>query len=373
MTDTQAEKFITDLLASADIKIGGERPWDIKVYNQEFFKRCLVDGSLGAGEAYMLNWWECQSLDQLTVKALEAKLPRRIENPTKLALETLLAKLYNRQNRSRSYQVARKHYDLDADFFMSILDPYNQYTCGYFKDTDNLNLAQEKKLDLQCRKLNLQAGDKVLDIGCGWGGFAKFAASQYGCHVTGISISDSQIEYARKFCNTLPVEIKKCHYQDIQGKYDKILICGMIEHVGSKNYRKLFEIVHQHLNNNGIFLLHTIGGNRRQATGNRWLNKYIFPNYTIPAISEIGAAAEALFAIEDWHNFGPYYDNTLMAWNSNFEAAWPKLKEKYDDQFKRMWHYYLLGCAGYFRARHSQLWQIVMTKIGRNQPNSRLS
>jgi cyclopropane-fatty-acyl-phospholipid synthase len=367
------ERVLGDILSSADIRIGGTRPFDLRVHNSEFFQRVMAQGTLGLGEAYMDGWWDCDALDQFVYRGLQANLLGKVDGIVSALAHGLLAKVINFQSPTRSRHVIDRHYNLDADFFMSFLDPYNQYTCGYFKETKDLNTAQEKKLDLICRKLGLSPKDHVLDIGCGWGGFSKFAAQRYGCRVTGISISEEQIRYAREFCSGLPVTIEKCDYRDLKGSFDKVLVCGMIEHVGAKNYRRFAEIVHSVLKPDGIFLLHTIGGNKPQRKPNDWLNKYIFPNYLIPSVPELGHAFQGLFSVEDWHNFGPYYDPTLCAWNENFERSWPKLAARYDERFKRMWNYYFLCCAGYFRARRSQLWHVVLTKIGRTQPESRLS
>ncbi len=364
---------IQALLEHADIRVQGTRPWDIVVHDRRFARRVLAEGTLGLGEAYMEGWWDCQALDQLTERAVRADLQTTLETSGRVVLDVLLARVVNMQSPTRSRHVIDRHYDLDADFFMSFLDPYNQYTCGYFKDTDQLNLAQEHKLDLICRKLQLKPSDHVLDIGCGWGGFSKFAAERYGCRVTGISISDEQIKFARGFCAGLPVEIQKCDYRDLRGSFDKVLVCGMLEHVGPRNYRNFARIVRSVLKPNGIFLLHTIGGNKPQSRPNPWLHTYIFPNYQIPAVAELGAAFSGLFSMEDWHNFGPYYDPTLVAWNKNFERNWPQLSKRYSESFRRMWNYYFLSCAGYFRARRSQLWQVVLTPIGATQPASRLS
>jgi len=268
------------------------------------------------------------------------------------------------QSRLKSNTVVREHYNLGNELYMSFLDPYNQYTCGYFKETKDLNIAQERKLDLICRKLDLKPEDKVLDIGCGWGGFLKYAAQKVGCHLTGISISDEQISYAREYTAGLPVSIKKMDYRDLTSKFDKILICGMIEHVGSKNYRRMFKIVHRSLNDSGRFLLHTIGGNTSMTATDPWISKYIFANSVLPSFKQLSAAAEGLFVIEDWQNFGAYYFPTLMAWYDNFKANWDLIKEKYDDRFFRMWEYYLLSCAGSFKARENQLWQVVYSKSG---------
>jgi cyclopropane-fatty-acyl-phospholipid synthase len=261
-------------------------------------------------------------------------------------------------------RVAHEHYDLSPELYMSFLDPYNQYTCGYFKNTDDLNVAQEQKLDLMCKKLQLTKGDRVLDIGCGWGGFAKYAAEHYGAKVTGITLSKEQLEYAKGLTKGLDVELRLQDYRDLNGTFDKILICGMIEHVGYKNYREIMEVVERNLADDGLFLLHTIGYSRSVHATDPWIDKYIFPGGMPPSITQIGKSIERLFLVEDVHNFGAYYDKTLMAWFRNFDAAWPKFRAQYGERFYRMWKYYLLSCAGAFRARDIQLWQIVLSKKG---------
>jgi len=356
--------FAEELLKKADITIGGSRPQDITVYDERLFNRIIRYGTLGLGEAYMDGWWDANALDVFIDTVLTKRLDKAIE--INLASISTIAKafLFNRQSRTGATVVAREHYDLSAELYMSFLDPYNQYTCGYFKNTDNLNIAQEQKLDLICKKLQLKSGDRVLDIGCGWGGFAKYAAEHYGVSVTGITLSKEQLAYAKEFTKGLDVELRLQDYRDLSGEFDKILICGMIEHVGYKNYREIMKVVNKNLTDDGLFLLHTIGYARSQVIGDPWMDKYIFPGGMLPSVAQIGKAIEGLFLIEDMHNFGAYYDQTLMAWFKNFDNAWPKLKEKYDERFYRMWKYYLLACAGTARAREMQLWQIVLSKNG---------
>ena len=273
------------------------------------------------------------------------------------------ARIFNLQSRRGARDVVDLHYNLDNEVYLSFLDPYNQYTCGYFKDTEDLNAAQEQKLELICKKLRLQKSDRVLDIGCGWGGFAKYAAERYGCHVTGITISEEQFSYATKYVAGLPVDIRKQDYRDLKEEtYEKIVCAGMIEHVGYKNYRRFMKIVKSCLADDGLFLLHTIGANESYRVAESWLHKYIFPNGMIPSIAQLGEATEKLLVMEDWHNFGPYYYQTLMAWDENFRKNWPKLEGKYSETFYRMFHYYFMSCAGMFKARRTQLWQIVLSK-----------
>ncbi|MCD4760669.1 cyclopropane fatty acyl phospholipid synthase [bacterium] len=359
----KAKKIIGDLFALAGVKLQGDNPWDIQVKNDAFYSRVLSGGSLALGESYMDGWWDCERLDEFAARVLKAELEDKVKT-SKMILKAIQAKLFNLQTKSRAKEVMKKHYNLTAALYMSFLDSYNQYTCGYFKDTENLNEAQEKKLDLICKKLQIKKEDKVLDIGCGWGGFAKFASEKYGCHVTGISLSDEQIKYAKEYCKGLPVEIIKSDYRNFKGKFDKILVCGMIEHVGYKNYRKFMKVVDSSLKPNGLFLLHTIGSNKSMTSTEPWMNKYIFPNSMVPSAKQITAALEGLFISEDWHNFGTNYDKTLMAWHKNFNENWNKIKDKYDERFFRMWNYYLLCCAGLFRSRKNQLWQIVLSKHG---------
>jgi cyclopropane-fatty-acyl-phospholipid synthase len=357
---SKSKKAVTDLLGKANIKINGDEDWDIQVHNEKFYSGVLRGGSLALGESYMKKWWDCKRLDLFFEKLVKAKLHERMNIP--IILLGLKSRLFNMQSMFRSKKVIDNHYDLSNELYESFLDPYNQYTCGYFEGTDDLNEAQEKKLELICKKLKLKKSDKVLDIGCGWGGFAKYASEHYGCHVTGITISDEQIKYAKEYTKGLPVEIRKQDYRDLKEKFDKIVIVGMIEHVGYKNYRKIMKIVHDCLNENGLFLLHTIGSSTTTTSGDPWGDKYIFPNGMLPSIKQIGKAYEKLFVMEDWHNFGLYYYNTLMAWEKNFKKNWDKIKKDYSEMFYRMWRYYLLSYAGAFKSRYLQLWQIVFSK-----------
>ncbi len=355
---------IIKAFSQASIEVNGANPWDIQVRDERFYKRMLSQGTLGIGEAYMDGWWDAKNVDQFVHKALLADLQKKIEWTPGVIWSTLRGVLLNAQSRTGSKKVAKEHYDLSAELYMSFLDPYNQYTCGYFKDTTDLNEAQEKKLKLICDKLQLKPSDKVLDIGCGWGGFSKYAARHYGCSVTGITISQEQFRFATDFTKDLPVKIQMLDYRDLNGSYDKILCCGMMEHVGYKNYRKLMQAAHRSLKDDGLFLLHTIGNNRSVKIIEPWMDKYIFPGAMLASITQIGRAIEGLFVMEDWHNFGSYYDATLMAWYENFKNNWPTIKHMYDERFYRMWSYYLLSCAGLFRARKAQLWQIVLSKNG---------
>ncbi len=362
MIEKKIRDYIESLFNSADICIDGSRPWDMRIHDNALFSRVFKSGSLALGESYSDGWWDCEALDQFFHRLFRARLDEKV-NPISF-IAVLQSLFLNMQNRARSRWVIKKHYDLDVNLYLSFLDPYNQYTCGYFKETDDLAVAQEQKLDLVCRKLMLSPEDSVLDIGCGWGGFARFAAEKYGCSVTGITISDEQLQYAREFCRGLPVSIIKSDYRDFKGAFDKVLVCGMIEHVGYKNHRKLMEVVCNSLKDRGLFLLQTIGTNISTRMGDPWINKYIFPNGLIPSAKQIVSAAEGLFVLEDWHFMGPHYDRTLMAWYVNFIKNWDRIKSAFDERFYRIWVYYFLSCAASFRAQMNDLWQVVFSKNG---------
>ncbi len=362
---------VKSILQDIDVEIGGTRPWDIQVHDERLYSRVLLRGSIGLGEAYMDGWWDCQALDQFFTKLLGAGLHYKHKAVGQDAFHHLSNFLFNKQSVSRAFEVGERHYDIGNDLYKAMLDKRLVYTCGYWGPigTDlpaaqTLDEAQEAKLHLICKKLNLSPGQKVLDIGCGWGSFAKFAAEKYGVEVTGITISKEQVALGEEVCKGLPVQILLQDYRDAVGQYDAIVSIGMFEHVGPKNYRTYMEVANRCLKDNGLFLLHTIGGNLGEQRIDPWFDKYIFPNGALPHIDDIGEAIKKLFVMEDWHNFGAYYDLTLMAWYKNFETHWPELKGKYSERFRRMWHYYLLSIAGGFRSRDTQLWQIVLSKKG---------
>ncbi|PKN52715.1 MAG: cyclopropane-fatty-acyl-phospholipid synthase [Deltaproteobacteria bacterium HGW-Deltaproteobacteria-13] len=360
--------MIEEILEPAGIHVNGSNPWDIQVTDDRIFSQVLKSKNLGLGEAYMEGWWNCRQLDELIYRILKFRLDEKIKTGYRFLVNSLFAVLVNMQSKKRSPIVAEQHYDLDNNLFMSFLGAYNQYSCAYFDGTEDLNDAQIKKMELICKKIGLRKSDRVLDIGCGWGGFAGYMAEHYGCNVTAINISSEQIRHAKDLCKNLPVKILFCDYRDLEGTFDKIISVGMLEHVGQKNYKTFAKAVHRCLGENGIFLLHTIGRNDSDVEGDPWMTKYIFPNGMMPSITQISKAIEGLFVIEDLHNLGPHYEKTLLAWHENFQKSWDTLKNRYDDKFKRMWDYYLLSCAGAFRARDLQLWQIVLTRYGTSQP-----
>jgi cyclopropane-fatty-acyl-phospholipid synthase len=358
------KQMVEELLAPAGIAINGSRPWDIQIKNENFYRRILKDGSLGLGEAYMEGWWECESLDDFFCKILPCHPEERLRKNLKMLLQVLGAAVMNISARSRAFQIGERHYDKGNELFRHMLDKRMVYSCAYWLDADSLDDAQEAKLDLICRKLRLRRGERILDIGCGWGSLVKFAAEKYGVTAVGITVSKEQAKLAREICGNLPVEIRLQDYRDLDESFDHIVSVGMFEHVGHKNYRTYMETVSRCLEDEGLFLLHTIGNVKTHFTMDPWIDKYIFPNSLIPSMKQIAAAAEDLFVVEDWHNFGYYYDATLTAWFNNFDANWACLRRSYDERFYRMWKYYLLSSAGAFRARDTQVWQIVLSRQG---------
>ncbi len=364
MSQTSLETTAKKLLASAGITLNGPNPWDMQVKNPAVYQRVLTGGSLALGESYMDGWWDVEALDEFIARVVGTKLDAKVQDKSRIAWEYFKAKMVNLQSKARAFQVGEQHYDLGNDLYAAMLDARMVYTCGYWKEVKTLDEAQEAKLDLVCRKIGLQPGMKVLDVGCGWGGFAKFAAERYGATVVGITISKEQAALARERCKGLPIEIRIQDYREVNEQFDHIISLGMFEHVGEKNYREYMEVAARCLKPGGLFLLHTIGSNESNKVMDPWIDKYIFPNAFLPSVQHIAKASEGLFVMEDWHNFGTDYDTTLLAWYHNFDRHWSELKNRYDERFYRMWRYYLLSCAGLFRARSTQLWQIVFSQKG---------
>jgi cyclopropane-fatty-acyl-phospholipid synthase len=360
---TAAEK-IAEMLALAGIQINGARPWDMQVHDERFFHRTLSEGSVGVGESYMDGWWDASSLDQFFARVQAAELYKRVGGLSTYWL-ALKSRIFNGQTRARSKHVAAEHYDLGNDIYKVMLDPRMQYTCAYWAAANTLDQAQENKLRLICRKLQLAPGMTVLELGGGFGGLAHFMAVEYGCRVVSYNISKEQVAYGRSLCKELPVRFEERDYREATKEpeqFDRVVSVGLCEHIGYKNYRTFLELACNRLKNAGLFLLHTIGGNESRSCIDPWIDKYIFRGAMIPSIAQLGKAMESLLVVEDWHSFGADYDKTLMAWWENFERAWPTLRSKYGDRFYRMWKYYLLSSAGAFRARKLQLWQIVLSK-----------
>jgi cyclopropane-fatty-acyl-phospholipid synthase len=355
---------IQEILSAAGIVVNGNKPWDMRVKDDRFYSRVLREGSLGLGESYMEGWWECDRLDEFFSRLLPTRPEEKLRRNWKLLYYLFESVILNPGRRGNAFHVGKKHYDIGNELYEKMLDRRMVYSCAYWKDAQNLDDAQEAKLDLICRKLGLCAGDRILDIGCGWGSLLRYAAERYGVGGVGITVSERQAKLARENCRGLAVEIRLQDYRDINEKFDHVVSVGMFEHVGYKNYRGYMEIARRCLKDGGLFLLHTIGNNRSELTGDLWVDRYIFPHSMLPSIKQIGASVEGLFVLEDVHNLGAYYDTTLVAWLDNFEKSWQEIKKKYDEKFYRMWKYYLQIFAGAFRSRYLNVWQIVFSGEG---------
>lgn len=363
---TQRNSRAQALLARAGITVNGARPWDMRIHHPGTLDRVLSQGSLGLGESYMEGWWDCERLDEFFCRVLRARLDERVAHPG-WWWTVLRARLTNLQSLARAWQVARAHYDLGNDLFTAMLDPSMAYSCGYWAHASDLERAQQAKLELVCRKLRLEPGMTLLDIGCGWGSLMRHAAQHHGVQCVGLTVSREQAAWGQARAQGLPIRFELLDYRqfnpDGRIRFDRVASIGMFEHVGHKNYRTWFAMVRRSVHEDGLCLLHTIGKNRSGTGTDPWIGRHIFPNGELPSMAEVADSAED-FVVEDWHNFGADYDRTLMAWCERFEAAWPRLQRQYDPRFYRMWRYYLLCCAGTFRARDNQLWQLVLSPCG---------
>ena len=374
VSETSKERAATNLLARVDVRINGDRPWDVRIHDRRTFRRVLSQWSLGLGESYMDGWWDCDALDELFHRILSEGLPGRVWT-WPLLVGFVRANVSNLQRKSRAFVIGERHYDIGNELYKAMLDRRLVYSGGYWKDASTLDEAQEHKLELVCKKIGLQPGMRVLDIGCGWGSFVKYAVERYAVEAVGTTVSKEQFGLANELCAGLPIEIRLKDYRDLVGgwtigshlsneRFDRIVSLGMIEHVGCRNYRRYMRIVHDGLHDDGLFLLQTIGTLRSTTSTDPWIDRYIVPNSMLPSIKQLARATERLVVTEDLHSFGADYDKTLMAWWHNFDAHWDELKSHYGERFYRMWKYYLLSCAGSFRARRNQLWQIVYSKNG---------
>jgi len=367
----RSRRLLAAMLAQCDVELNGSRPFDIQVTDARALGRIIRQGSLGLGESYMDGQWECERIDELVERLLRSALDQRFAKTVANGWLSLMARISNLQTRSRALIVGERHYDIGNELYEAMLDPYMNYSCAYWETADTLEQAQQDKMELICRKLELAPGMSLLDIGCGWGGMARYAAEHFGVQVVGITISQEQYQWARTRLRDLPIEVRCQDYRDVRGQFDRVLSIGMFEHVGYKNYPQFFRQCHHLLRDDGLCLLHTIGSNTSVHSTDPWLHRFIFPNSMLPSVAQIGRAIEPYFVLEDWHSFGPYYDRTLMAWHRHINDAWAILGDRYGERFQRMWNFYLLICAGSFRARHVQLWQLLLSKGGYSQVHIR--
>ncbi|HET6146091.1 MAG TPA: cyclopropane fatty acyl phospholipid synthase [Polyangia bacterium] len=367
LDDNRAAEVMRELLGRAGVTVDGDAPWDIQIHDPRVYARVLRDGTLAVGESYVDGWWDSPALDQMLTRVVSARVDLELRESWVLLAHAVRARIFNRQA-ARAFEVGERHYDVGNDLYEAMLGARMMYTCAYWKDASTLDAAQEAKLDLVCRKIGLSPGKRVLDLGCGWGGFAAFAAQHYGASVVGYTVSREQVAWINQHYANLPIEARHDDYRNATGTYDAVVSIGLMEHVGPKNHRAYMEQAARSLVPGGVAFIHTIGGSRARTHIDPWFDKYIFPNAVIPTLGQLATAMEEILVPEDVQNIGPHYDRTLMAWWHNFDQAWPGLRERYGDRFYRMWKYYLLASAAEFRARHHNLYQIVATPVGTAQP-----
>ncbi|NCV81769.1 MAG: cyclopropane fatty acyl phospholipid synthase [Actinobacteria bacterium] len=351
------------ILATAEIPINSHEPWSIHVHNEKLWDRIISQHQLGLGEAYMDGWWDCQAVDQMLTRLLSINVISLLRPSPTVVLTALKSTLFNRQTKSRAAKNAKHHYNIGNELYSRMLDKEMAYSCAYWKDATTLDQAQINKFDLICRKLKLEPGMKLLDIGSGWGGLLRHAVKNYGVIGYGISPAENQIEGARQRSVGLDITYMQQDYRELTGEFDRVVSVGMMEHVGPKNLRTFFTQCDRLLSRNGLMLHHTITSTYSKSSTDPFFDRYIFPGGVIPSPAQICQAAEKLFIIEDVHNFGLDYDRTLLAWYENINRRWSEIPQ-YERRFQRMWNYYLLASAAGFRARNLNLMQFVFRKNG---------
>jgi cyclopropane-fatty-acyl-phospholipid synthase len=364
-----SKKLCLTILDQAGVSINSSEPWSIQVKNERLWDRVVSQHELGLGESYMDGWWECQAIDQMLTKLVTVNAAAQLTPSLSVLFSALKSNIFNLQTKARAAKNAKHHYNIGNDLYERMLDSEMAYSCGYWKEATNLDQAQLNKFDLICKKLKLEKGMTLLDIGSGWGGFLRYAVKNYGVQATGISPADQQILLAKERSAGLKIDFYQMDYRDFTGRFDRIVSVGMMEHVGPKNFREFFNKCDELLAHDGIMLHHLISSTRSQNRTDGFFNRYIFPGGVIPSPSQITKAVEDLFVLEDVHNFGLDYDKTLMCWHKNINEKWDELPE-YDNRFKRMWNYYLLASAAGFRSRSLSLNQYVFRKEGILEPYS---
>lgn len=329
--------------------------------------RIIAQPSLGVGEAYMDGRL---IIDRGNIHDLVDLASRNTGGRPGVKRPGALGRWWTRMVREHNErQSARRnvahHYDLSLDLYRTFLDDDLQYSCAVFERPGmTLEEAQAAKKRRLAAKLQLSEGQRVLDIGCGWGAFMGYAAERYAARCVGVTVSTEQVAYVKRRYEGQPVEPLLMDYRDYSGEVDHVVSMGMFEHVGHRNYRAYFRKARSVLKDGGLFLLHTIVSGERSPSIEPWLDRYIFPNGVLPTVGQIGQATEDLFVIEDFENFGAYYDRTLMAWHANFMRRRGAMAAKYGERFCRMWDYYLACCAGGFRSRRISVGQFVLSPHG---------
>lgn len=348
----------------------------VEVHDDRAFTRMLVGGSTGAGEAYVDGQWSSPDLRAVLTGVLANARRVRLDAATSLPrrLGDLWRHSRQRNTRSGSEQNTHAHYDLGNDFFRLFLDESLAYSCAIWDGCEDLGAAQQAKFDRVCRKLDIRSGDRVLEIGCGWAGFAIHAAQTTGCQVVGITVSREQHRLASQRVAAAGlgdrVQIIYSDYREVVGTFDKVVSIEMFEAVGREYWDEFFATCERVLRPGGAMLLQTIGiQDRDAASGMRasgWISKYIFPGGVLPAVVEIrqsvrrGGQGLAVRAIEE---IGPHYVRTLDEWRRRFWRAEARVRALgFDDRFIRMWDFYLASCASSFETKTIRDVQVLIER-----------
>mmetsp|Transcript_2643 Transcript_2643/g.5371 ORF Transcript_2643/g.5371 Transcript_2643/m.5371 type:complete len:414 (+) Transcript_2643:74-1315(+) len=373
------QPHIAEALARYIVKVGGisDSLYDhVEFHDPTAWYDIITQGNLGVAESYMHGKIKVDPLPFfLTLLNGTALGTRRKEGSDYMVffmdminLPTALAgRLFNQQTRERSTRVTKQHYDAGNDLYERMLGPSMSYTCAYWRNATTLDEAQTNKFDLIRRKLELQDGMKVADLGMGWGTAAAYMHKHGRVEVTGVSLSEEQVKWAQ--ANLAKTGLKfvwedyrdHCENPANVGTYDRVYSIGMLEHVGFKNHATLFKCIKRLLKPDGLAVVHTIGEPDFLPNSDPFLDKYIFPGAVIPALSSVSAAIENDFILEDFQNFGYDYAKTLAVWAVNSEAFFRDNPTAYTPEFQRMWDYYLKMCEALFELRINQLWHFVLS------------
>jgi cyclopropane-fatty-acyl-phospholipid synthase len=350
------------------------------VHDERFFVRALTGADVGMGESYMDGDWttpDLVALVRVAVRNLRLLDARHNYLSGVRALASRLRHRLRGNSIAGSQRNIREHYDLGNTFYQLFLDSQMTYSCAYFREkNDSLDLAQRQKLDLICQKLQIEPGDRVLEIGCGWGGFAIHAARNYGANATGVTISRAQYGYAAEQIaktDVLPGHVRLVleDYRRLEGEYDKIVSIEMFEAVGFDHYDDFFGICDRLLAPDGSMLLQTITLPEQQVAAYRkrvdWIQTYIFPGSELAVVGEIvrSLGRRTQLALTNAENLGGHYAQTLALWRERFFQRLEETRKMgFDSRFQRMWDFYLGWCEGAFRERYINVAQLVLAKNG---------
>ncbi len=339
----------------------------LRLKTKESAQQLLANGFLGFAEAYMAGYLEVEGNLQELLRLGYCVEFEKNNLSFWQKMRFLLRRLGTRNTSSRVSKNISYHYDLGDEFYALYLDKTMTYSCAYFNsDTDSLEQAQRNKYEHICRKLALQPGEKLVDIGCGWGGMLIYAARKYGIKGLGNTLSHNQCECAKRKIEELglqnQIEVVLKDYREITGKFDKFVSIGMFEHVGKAFIPLFMHKISNLLKEGGTGLLHTIGKDA-ESPGDPWILKYIFPGYYVPNLAEIVAQMGlSALSIVDVENLRFHYAHTLDRWADNYENSVEKVRCMFDESFVRMWRLYLQVCSAGFKYGNSRLYQILFTK-----------